>query len=665
MGNRRQAHWIEALDRVSKTRNINARGVRSCIAESLSCGPPEWAREMLVSALGKDVSNAKEVISTLLARCSEAAEPCNKNAEIKERNKKNNGISESLLNRMDIDQTKICFPESVTDCCRNAFREITMKDKFGELFNLVQNKQKEMLDFNLIDIRLNMGTYGKAPELFASDMQKMWENVRAVGQKIILLANSLSEYSDAAYQKEVATLFGEKAGDKDLVDGSENMKVGSDTEEHLHEPLHNLNQHHLSEANNQLGCNTRAEEHNTASNLCNLNENGQNGRLNGGLEAENTSPNEDIASKDVDSKAQCVSNKQCDSSELSAQNRVCRSCGANERDNFIVLCDACKAAYHIYCISPALEHVPSEVCERLSKELEPENSGVAEFHTGGGHMGTYCDRNVACSHGNKGGVDINQGEGAGREDTEVHASTEEEKLHSNEPLPKVCKVCSSGERDSDNLIECANTNCLFKYFHLSCLKPPLKCNPPANWYCPSCICMICKIDENDDQIVLCDGCDDGYHIYCVKPRLSAIPKRNWYCSSCRKMKRRRRTNKERYPKGNASTEGLQGSNPSMIGNTPSGIGRGVHNSQERELHISIPQDQLQATQLGSTYSIAPEEPGVNSDENFGSKDDFRISFRTRNTPESEEGAESKESGKRKRKSSEPRKSEGQEEMGRG
>ncbi|KAH9302077.1 hypothetical protein KI387_013660, partial [Taxus chinensis] len=578
--------------------------------------------------------------------------------------------------------------------------------------------------------------------------RKMWENVRAVGQKIIVLANSLSECSEAAYQKQVAPLFGEKAGDNGLVDALKRKKVGSANEECLHEPPQNIDQHYLSKGNNQLGCIPSAEEHNTPTNLSipmaeehnipnlsNSKENGQNvslnggeeaedtspnkdiasknilnGKLeaentspnkdiasknilNGGVEVENTSPNKDIASKDMDTMNQCVSNKQCnlpynDELELSVHTFVCRSCGVNECDNSIVLCDACEAAYHTYCISPALEDIPSGswycascvasgknskslpknnekeghhciVCERLSRELEPENGGgFVESHTGGGRTGTCCDENVAGLHSNKEELEINQGEGVGREDTKVHASTEEEKLQSNElPVRKLCKVCSSGETDGDNLIECANTNCLFKYFHLSCLKPPLKCNPPPNWYCPSCICVTCQVDENDDQIVLCDGCDDGYHIYCVKPRLSAIPKRNWYCSSCRKIKRRRK-NKERNPTGNISTEGLQGSKASMVGNTSSGMGRGVHNSQDCDMKISIPQDQLQATELGSPYYIVQEEPGVNSDENFGSKDNFRISFRTRNTPDSGEGAESKESGKRKRKSSEPRRAEG-------
>ena len=73
------------------------------------------------------------------------------------------------------------------------------------------------------------------------------------------------------------------------------------------------------------------------------------------------------------------------------------------------------------------------------------------------------------------------------------------------------------EKESDNLIECANTYHLFKYFHSTCLKPPLKCKPLANWYCPSCICVVCQIDENDDQTVLCDECDNVHHIYCARP----------------------------------------------------------------------------------------------------------------------------------------------------
>lgn len=46
------------------------------------------------------------------------------------------------------------------------------------------------------------------------------------------------------------------------------------------------------------------------------------------------------------------------------------------------------------------------------------------------------------------------------------------------------------------------------------------------------VCEICKRNENDDALLLCDGCNRGYHLYCLKPPLSSVPKTDWYCLHC-------------------------------------------------------------------------------------------------------------------------------------
>ena len=43
-------------------------------------------------------------------------------------------------------------------------------------------------------------------------------------------------------------------------------------------------------------------------------------------------------------------------------------------------------------------------------------------------------------------------------------------------------------------------------------------------------CPICNSNENEDVILLCDGCDAGYHTYCVD--LDAVPDSAWHCGEC-------------------------------------------------------------------------------------------------------------------------------------
>ncbi|XP_060070967.1 bromodomain adjacent to zinc finger domain protein 2B-like [Ylistrum balloti] len=46
------------------------------------------------------------------------------------------------------------------------------------------------------------------------------------------------------------------------------------------------------------------------------------------------------------------------------------------------------------------------------------------------------------------------------------------------------------------------------------------------------LCQICRKDDNEAELLLCDGCDQGYHTYCFKPKMEMIPDGDWYCYEC-------------------------------------------------------------------------------------------------------------------------------------
>ncbi|KAJ3157751.1 hypothetical protein HDU89_000129 [Geranomyces variabilis] len=46
------------------------------------------------------------------------------------------------------------------------------------------------------------------------------------------------------------------------------------------------------------------------------------------------------------------------------------------------------------------------------------------------------------------------------------------------------------------------------------------------------LCEICGGGENDEQMLLCDGCNRGYHLYCFDPPMVAIPNTDWFCPDC-------------------------------------------------------------------------------------------------------------------------------------
>ncbi|XP_061266174.1 lysine-specific demethylase 5C isoform X14 [Bos mutus] len=48
----------------------------------------------------------------------------------------------------------------------------------------------------------------------------------------------------------------------------------------------------------------------------------------------------------------------------------------------------------------------------------------------------------------------------------------------------------------------------------------------------SYVCRMCSRGDEDDKLLLCDGCDDNYHIFCLLPPLPEIPKGVWRCPKC-------------------------------------------------------------------------------------------------------------------------------------
>ncbi|OBS77220.1 hypothetical protein A6R68_16327 [Neotoma lepida] len=46
------------------------------------------------------------------------------------------------------------------------------------------------------------------------------------------------------------------------------------------------------------------------------------------------------------------------------------------------------------------------------------------------------------------------------------------------------------------------------------------------------VCMFCGRGNNEDKLLLCDGCDDSYHTFCLLPPLPDVPKGDWRCPKC-------------------------------------------------------------------------------------------------------------------------------------
>ena len=57
---------------------------------------------------------------------------------------------------------------------------------------------------------------------------------------------------------------------------------------------------------------------------------------------------------------------------------------------------------------------------------------------------------------------------------------------------------------------------------------------PAN----DLFCEHCGKGDDEERMIICDGCDSGHHLYCLSPPLTHLPEGSWHCSKCTPKRRR-------------------------------------------------------------------------------------------------------------------------------
>ncbi|KAE9605832.1 putative histone-lysine N-methyltransferase chromatin regulator PHD family [Lupinus albus] len=206
---------------------------------------------------------------------------------------------------------------------------------------------------------------------------------------------------------------------------------------------------------------------------------------------------------------------------------TCRHCGKKAYDTDCLVCDSCEEIYHVPCIEPSVKEIPhkSWFCANCS------GKGIGSPH----EKCVLCERlNVPNALNNIFGEEnIPTNEETLIEVEENSNCTQDDGIQvsiGGENSPE-CKICEEGV-DGEKIKICAHPLCPSKYYHARCLSSKQMKLYAQCWYCPSCLCQVCLTDQDDDNIVLCDGCDHAYHTYCMKPPRTSIPKGKWFCRKC-------------------------------------------------------------------------------------------------------------------------------------
>ncbi|CAO2208397.1 unnamed protein product [Urochloa humidicola] len=196
-------------------------------------------------------------------------------------------------------------------------------------------------------------------------------------------------------------------------------------------------------------------------------------------------------------------------SGLSVVHNTCNQCGKDARGGDVLTCSRCKLPCHISCIEPPGPFISTgswccKNCSATCTELVEGDIVVADLH---GNC-VVCDRLEVCRYPQC--KDTPNDNSRAKVIPGVNSVEDPESLEID--TGGSCKICGGPEEDDKRFLICGHIHCLYKYYHIRCLKSK-QIADDVQWDKPCC-------------------CDEAYHLYCIMPRRTSIPKGRWYCSSC-------------------------------------------------------------------------------------------------------------------------------------
>ncbi|CAH1424256.1 unnamed protein product [Lactuca virosa] len=194
--------WIKVLEPIRRQpTNVGAR-IRNRVFKSLEKDPPEWAKEMLLRSISKDVykGNAsgptKKIVVSVLDKVRD----------------------ETPLTKKKVKESRVVRTVSdvIIKRCRMVLRAVAAEDENKAFFGFMKPNEFDdvvtvarRLDFRTIDLRLDAGFYDHSHQSFIEDVREVWENLRITYRnkpKYIDSIETISRKLEELYKQEVLTL---------------------------------------------------------------------------------------------------------------------------------------------------------------------------------------------------------------------------------------------------------------------------------------------------------------------------------------------------------------------------------------------------------------------------------------------------------------------------
>ncbi|XP_063978168.1 bromodomain adjacent to zinc finger domain protein 2B isoform X16 [Diachasmimorpha longicaudata] len=136
-----------------------------------------------------------------------------------------------------------------------------------------------------------------------------------------------------------------------------------------------------------------------------------------------------------------------------------------------------------------------------------------------------------------------------------------------------CQFCHSGDNE-DKLLLCDGCD---RGYHTYCFRPKMENIPDGDWYCHECMnkatgernCLVCG-KRAGKNLVLCELCPRAYHTDCHNPVMPKMPRGKWYCSNCHsKQPKKRNSTRRSHNKSGGNTRDSESSDHPPASPTPS------------------------------------------------------------------------------------------------
>ena len=256
---------------------------------------------------------------------------------------------------------------------------------------------------------------------------------------------------------------------------------------------------------------------------------------------------------------------------------VCEACGEGDDEPRLILCDGCDGGWHTYCLRPKLPSVPRgewrcDACARAAAEVEAARRAERPRRTAFKRAEA---RMLASDDEDEDDEDDDDDDGETRGDDPARRRNTTRSRRSGLTRGAIATTSrddsdeyrgdaddgdTDDEGDSDTAAGGGRKSSRRKkkprgFYDLNAPSEDAARRPRraaaargrdftyrfdddddddelARQDVDAALCAKCKLGDDPQNFLLCDGCDAGWHTYCLRPKLPCAPRGEWLCPSC-------------------------------------------------------------------------------------------------------------------------------------